>query len=59
MEIAPLLNIVRGVTAIIGSGGKTTLLYTLAEELKEKGSVIICTTTHIRIPERYNTRDPG
>ena len=59
MEIAPLLNIVRGVTAIIGSGGKTTLLYTLAEELKEKGSVIICTSTHIRIPERYNTVTGG
>ncbi len=53
MEIAPLLNIERGMTVIIGSGGKTTLLYTLAEELKETGSVIICTSTHIRIPDNY------
>lgn len=55
MEIASLLNIGRGVTAIIGSGGKTTLLYSLAEELKKKGKVVICTTTHIRIPEQYHT----
>ncbi len=53
MEIAPLLNIERGITAIIGGGGKTTLLYALAEELKKKGSVIICTSTHIKIPEKY------
>lgn len=59
MEIAPLLSVGRGVTAIIGSGGKTTLLYTLAEELKEKGKVIICTTTRIRIPDRYQTVTGG
>ena len=59
MEITPLLNIKSGVTAIIGGGGKTTLLYTLAEELKEKGSVIICTSTHIRVPEDYITVTGG
>ena len=37
MQIAPLLNIGRGVTALIGGGGKTTLLYTLTEELRKKG----------------------
>ena len=44
MELAPLLGIQRGVTAIIGSGGKTTLLRTLADELP--GRVLLCTSTH-------------
>lgn len=53
MKIVPLLHIGRGVTALIGGGGKTTLLYTLAEELRGKGTVILCTSAHIRVPERY------
>ena len=44
MELAPLLGIQRGITAIIGSGGKTTLLRTLADELP--GRVLLCTSTH-------------
>lgn len=44
MELAPLLKIKKGVTAVIGSGGKTTLLRTLAEELP--GRVLLCTSTH-------------
>lgn len=55
MQIAPLLKIGRGVTALIGGGGKTTLMETLAEELQKSGRVIITTTTHIRRPERYET----
>ena len=55
MQIAPLLQVGRGVTAIIGGGGKTTLMETLAEELAKKGRVIITTTTHIRRPARYET----
>lgn len=53
MQISPILHIGRGVSALIGGGGKTTLLYTLAEELRRKGTVILCTSTHIRVPERY------
>ena len=53
MRISPLLQIGRGVTALIGGGGKTTLLYTLAEELRARGSVLLCTSAHIRAPERY------
>lgn len=53
MQIAPLLNIGRGVTALIGGGGKTTLLETLAGELRGKGTVVLCTSTHILRPERY------
>ena len=55
MQIAPLLQIGRGVTALIGGGGKTTLMYTLASELKSRGKVIICTSTKIRLPEQYPT----
>ena len=40
-----LLQIPRGMTAVIGSGGKTTLLRTLARQLD--GTVILCTSTHI------------
>lgn len=52
-RISSLLQIERGITAIIGSGGKTTLMYALANELSAEGSVILCTSTHIRIPEEY------
>lgn len=50
MQIAPLLNIGRGVTAVIGGGGKTTLIARLACELSRRGTVILTTTTHIRRP---------
>ena len=53
MQITPILRIGRGVTALIGGGGKTTLLYTLTEELRRRGSVILCTSTKIRVPEQY------
>ena len=46
MKLAPLLEIEKGVTAIIGSGGKTTLLRTLSGELP--GRVLLCTSTHFQ-----------
>ena len=50
-EIAPLLGVERGVTALIGGGGKTTLMETLAAELGRQGTVILTTSTHIRRPD--------
>ena len=48
MELAKLLDIRPGVTAAVGSGGKTTLLRTLGEELARAGhTVLLCTTTKI------------
>lgn len=44
------LHIARGVTALIGGGGKTTLLYRLAAELCARGSVIVTTSTRIWPP---------
>lgn len=48
MELAELLDIRPGVTAVIGGGGKTTLLRTLGEELSRTHTVLLCTTTKIR-----------
>lgn len=53
MDISALLGVERGVTALIGGGGKTTLMYTLAEELRRRGTVIVTTSTHIQRPEQY------
>lgn len=50
MELARHLKIQPGVTALIGGGGKTTLLYALGAELSKTARVILCTTTHIRPP---------
>lgn len=49
--ISQALALRPGITAIIGSGGKSTLLRTLAAELSASARVIVCTTTHI-YPER-------
>lgn len=47
-NLASALKIEPGITAIIGSGGKSTLLKTLGLELMRAGSrVLLCTTTHM------------
>lgn len=51
MHLRQTLGIQPGLTAIIGGGGKTTLLYALARELSQTARVIVCTTTHILPPE--------
>ena len=52
-----LLEIRPGVTALIGGGGKTTLLYHLAGELSRRGTVAITTTTHIKKPDQFPFAD--
>ena len=47
MTLFQLLDIRPGVTAVIGGGGKTTLLWTLGEELAGQHTVLLCTTTKI------------
>ena len=49
-ELWKILGVTKGVTAVIGSGGKTSLLYELAEELRPCGTVLLATTTHIMRP---------
>lgn len=47
-NLASALKIEPGITAIIGSGGKSTLLKTLGLELMRGGDrVLLCTTTHM------------
>ena len=52
-ELWKILGVTKGVTAVIGSGGKTSLLYELAEELRSYGTVLLATTTHIMRPPQY------
>jgi probable selenium-dependent hydroxylase accessory protein YqeC len=47
MRLTNLLNIQPGITAIIGGGGKTTLLRTLGVELAKENTVLLTTTTKI------------
>ena len=51
MRFSEIFEVGRGLTALIGGGGKTSLMYRLAEELQAQGSVIVCTSTHIRRPD--------
>lgn len=52
-KLSELFQIERGVTSIIGGGGKTSLMYALAEELSQYARVIVTTTTKIMEPESY------
>lgn len=54
-----LMNIIKcdwsspQVISIVGGGGKTSFIYTLADELVENGKkTIITTTTHMRVPKK-------
>lgn len=50
MMLCDLLAVGPGITAIIGSGGKTSLMTRLAVELRERGTVLLCTTTKMWLP---------
>lgn len=52
-KLCAFFGIQKGITALIGGGGKTSTMYALAEELRMSGSVIVCTTTHILKPPQY------
>ena len=47
MELAKALDVRKGVTAISGAGGKTTILLAPARELAQAARVLVTTTTHI------------
>ena len=59
MSLAALLGVKPGLTALIGGGGKTSLMYALAEELKTRGSVMVTTSTKIRVPEHLPVLNPA
>ena len=53
MRLCEQLGIEKGVTSVIGSGGKTTMLHVLARELCRNGTVILTTSTHIRPSDEF------
>lgn len=53
MKLKDLVGLRKGdVVSIVGAGGKSTLMYSLAEELRGESRVIVTTTTKIFMPER-------
>ncbi len=57
MTLSSLLTIQPGITALIGGGGKTTAMYTLARELSIRGTVVCTTTTRIYPPDHMPVLD--
>ena len=62
MRLTELLDIdvnSKKIISVVGGGGKTSLIFRLAEELAEQGKkVIVTTTTHMAFePERPFARD--
>lgn len=58
--VVSAFEIPKGVTALVGGGGKTTLMLRLACELSLLGArVIVTTTTHIFPPEGIETSNPA
>ncbi len=60
MNLRQALEIHRGITAVIGGGGKTSLLRVLGEELASQGNIVLlCTTTRIcPFPGLVNLESP-
>ncbi|MDO4581369.1 MAG: selenium cofactor biosynthesis protein YqeC [Bacillota bacterium] len=55
MLLSEALQIPNGITAVVGGGGKTSLIDALARELSARGKVLIYTTTHIMRPREHLT----
>lgn len=49
-RLCDVLRVPQGLTALVGGGGKTTLMERLARELAPHGRVLVGTTTHIFPP---------
>lgn len=53
MRLSKLLNLNKGdLASIVGAGGKTSLMFTLAEELRRDYKILVTTTTKIFVPEK-------
>ncbi|HWQ98084.1 MAG TPA: selenium cofactor biosynthesis protein YqeC [Clostridia bacterium] len=58
--LAAAFDVPKGITALVGGGGKTTAMLRLARELAAGGArVIVTTTTHIFPPDGIPTGNPG
>ncbi len=54
MKLKELLQIRKGdIISIVGAGGKTTLMFSLGEELREESKVLVTTTTKIYHPRKH------
>lgn len=54
MLLTKLLNLQKGdIVSIIGAGGKTSLMFALAQELRKDYKVLVTTTTKIFVPEKH------
>lgn len=59
-SVSKAFDLLPGVTALVGGGGKTTLMLRLAQELSGAGvRVIVTTTTHIFPPENMIVLNPS
>lgn len=53
MKLRELLDLKKeSIVSIVGAGGKTSLMFNLAEELKEDSKVLVTTTTKIFMPNK-------
>lgn len=53
MKLKELLDLKKEcIVSIVGAGGKTSLMFNLAEELKEESKVLVTTTTKIFLPSK-------
>lgn len=59
-SLAAAFDVPQGITALVGGGGKTSLMLRLAQELAKSGArVIVTTTTHILPPQGIPTGNPS
>ncbi|MDD3409384.1 MAG: selenium cofactor biosynthesis protein YqeC [Eubacteriales bacterium] len=58
MRISDALAVPRGITAVVGGGGKTSLIDRLSAELSERGTVIRCATAHMYPPNGARLLSP-
>ncbi len=53
MSLKALLKLEAGsIVSVVGAGGKTSFIFSLAQELKTKYKVLVTTTTKIYVPQR-------
>lgn len=53
MKLSNFIGLSKGdILSIVGAGGKTTLMFLLAEELREEHKLLVTTTTKIFLPEK-------
>lgn len=57
-RLCDALTVPKGVTGVVGGGGKTSLIDRLCDELKDDGKVLRLTTAHCWLPEGFVLLSP-